>query len=135
MKKCTKCGGKGPFYKTHQSKDGLHSWCKKCADTQKKEWAKNNPKRRKEICRKWNLKKRYGNSELDWFAEIEKQKRRCAICGTKKPDRGSWCTDHDHETKKFRGILCHSCNLAIGLLKDDVLVVESAARYVRNNNV
>lgn len=29
-KKCTKCGGPGPFHKNKASPDGLHPWCKSC---------------------------------------------------------------------------------------------------------
>ena len=41
-------------------------------------------------------------------------------------------TDHDHSTRKFRGILCHGCNRGIGLFKDCPDWLESAADYVRS---
>lgn len=44
----------------------------------------------------------------------------CEICG--KTD-GVMCVDHDHKTKKFRGLLCQSCNRALGWFdnnKDDI---------------
>ena len=39
--------------------------------------------------------------------------------------------DHDHETNQLRALLCGSCNRAIGLLQDSVLVVESALAYLK----
>jgi hypothetical protein len=38
--------------------------------------------------------------------------------------------DNCHSTGVVRGLLCHSCNLGIGHLKDDVRLVESALRYL-----
>ena len=49
------------------------------------------------------------------------QKRRCAICGRLWSNRGAnICgplrTDHDHETNRVRGLLCHGCNTQEGRL-------------------
>ena len=38
--------------------------------------------------------------------------------------------DHDHKTGAIRGILCNSCNLAAGLLKDDVERIRLLAVYL-----
>jgi hypothetical protein len=40
----------------------------------------------------------------------------------------SW--DHDHKTGKFRGWLCHSCNAALGLLKDDPERIAKLLNYI-----
>lgn len=42
--------------------------------------------------------------------------------------------DHDHETRKFRGWLCHRCNTGIGMLGDTLLSVERAAAYLALNS-
>lgn len=39
----------------------------------------------------------------------------CEVCGATNSLR--W--DHDHKTGKHRGTLCNTCNLALGLLKDE----------------
>jgi hypothetical protein len=55
----------------------------------------------------------------------------CEICGVKPEGRLS--IDHDHATGKFRGLLCHSCNLGIGWLKDNEAVLLAAAEYLRKH--
>jgi hypothetical protein len=50
----------------------------------------------------------------------------CAIC--KKSD--DLAIDHDHDTGLFRGILCRSCNAALGMFKDDSDLLRRAAEYL-----
>jgi hypothetical protein len=38
--------------------------------------------------------------------------------------------DHDHRTGVVRGLLHVSCNMAIGLLRDDPFTIEQALQYV-----
>jgi hypothetical protein len=52
---------------------------------------------------------------------------KCKIC---KIESGKMCVDHCHKTNKVRGILCHKCNTAIGLLNDDVQNLKSAVEYL-----
>jgi hypothetical protein len=54
----------------------------------------------------------------------------CESCGgpTRKGHQMSW--DHDHKTGKFRGWLCHSCNAALGLLKDDPERIAKLLNYI-----
>lgn len=39
--------------------------------------------------------------------------------------------DHCHETGAIRGLLCHNCNRALGLLKDDVSRLETSIEYLK----
>ena len=41
-----------------------------------------------------------------------------------------WVLDHDHETGKFRGWLCTSCNLGLGKLGDSISSVKKALKYL-----
>ena len=55
----------------------------------------------------------------------------CECCG--KPPGGKYkhlCLDHDHKTGKFRGWLCHSCNLTLGKICDSIPVLENLIRYL-----
>ena len=80
-----------------------------------------------------NLKTNYGITVDEWQELLEAQGNVCAICGT-YPELGNyknrWATDHDHETGKVRGILCHGCNRGIGLMQDDPQVLLAAAQYL-----
>jgi len=58
------------------------------------------------------------------------QKEKCKICFALF--NGKFHIDHCHKTNKVRGLLCTCCNMALGLLKDDVGRMESAIRYLKN---
>lgn len=81
-----------------------------------------------------NIKARYGLT-LEEFEEIlELQGGVCAIC--KQPEKDRYkrrlCVDHDHETGKVRGLLCHMCNTALGKFSDDPDRLDAAAAYLRS---
>lgn len=57
----------------------------------------------------------------------EKQENRCAIC--RNPAK--LCIDHCHKTSKVRGLLCHPCNVSLGLMKDSFSNLIRAADYIR----
>lgn len=59
----------------------------------------------------------------------------CDCCGSKTPKGNGWCVDHNHDTGQVRGILCNPCNLAIGLLNDNLDGVMNAVRYLEKGAV
>jgi hypothetical protein len=69
---------------------------------------------------------------------LEKQNYVCAICedGGFKMHPNSWSSlnvDHCHETGAVRGLLCHNCNRALGLLKDNINNLRKAIKYLEGN--
>lgn len=54
----------------------------------------------------------------------------CAVCGQTEPLERRLALDHCHETNRVRGLLCTRCNLALGLLDDDVQKMKSAITYL-----
>jgi len=81
------------------------------------------------------LKSTYGITQED-YEKLEKQQDcKCAVCGGDGFKMREWhfkklVVDHDHVTGKVRGLLCHNCNRALGLLKDDPKVLLNAVDYL-----
>lgn len=76
--------------------------------------------------------KRYGITVAQYNELILKQNGVCAICKT-EGNKQSLSVDHSHETGKIRGLLCHNCNLAIGLCHDDIAILKASIEYLALN--
>jgi uncharacterized C2H2 Zn-finger protein len=80
------------------------------------------------------LKQLYGMTEAEYQVLLEQQGGVCGICRCLPADERSGPTrlvvDHDHATGRVRGLLCRGCNLGLGCLKDDVVLLTSAIRYL-----
>lgn len=63
-------------------------------------------------------------------AMVAAQNGCCAICGEKR----RLVVDHNHRTDVVRSLLCSPCNTAIGLLKEDTLLMWRAIEYVLEHN-
>jgi hypothetical protein len=69
----------------------------------------------------------------DHFAELLKlHDGKCGVCGSENGLvwRGRLAVDHCHEGGYIRGLLCHRCNTAIGLFKDDTARLQAAIDYL-----
>lgn len=53
----------------------------------------------------------------------------CEICGAPGPEE-KLAVDHCHKELLIRGVLCYACNAAIGMFKDDPVLMRAAAAYV-----
>ena len=95
-------------------------------------WNKANQPRRRVIERRARLKSVYGLSLAAYEALLLGQDHRCAACAA---DLSALPTkqrhvDHDHLTGAVRGILCHSCNTALGLMKDSPKRLQQLISYL-----
>lgn len=79
----------------------------------------------------YSLRKRYGISESEYIAMVERQNGACGICLA--PLTSEALVDHNHATGAVRGLLCRPCNFAIGLLDDDPDRLRAAASYIERN--
>jgi len=77
--------------------------------------------------RERQLKYRYGLSLRDYNGLYLEQNGVCAICECTNTDM--W-VDHNHWTGKVRGLLCRSCNTALGMFKEDSRLLKKAALYL-----
>jgi hypothetical protein len=98
-----------------------------------REYRVNNPTRHRNTA----FKTRYGVGLDDYDAMHASQKGVCAIC--KRPEKSlnqhtheprRLAVDHCHNSKKVRGLLCKSCNTAIGALDEDPALFRAALRYL-----
>ena len=76
---------------------------------------------------------RTGCTPGQYLALFQQQGGRCAICG--KSSTRQLHADHCHTTKVVRGLLCGSCNTALGLFGDSPEVLRAAVRYLNRNSL
>lgn len=80
--------------------------------------------------RRSRLRRNFGLTWEEYQAILEAQGGGCAVCQALPPENRLLPVDHDPVTGKVRGLLCDSCNTAIGLLKDDPGRLQSAIDYL-----
>lgn len=117
-------------------------------ETQRR-WYEENKEHHKELQKKWReehkgyfkvwyqenkeyhkeciLMYRYNITMEEYNQLLEDQNNKCRICeeDLKRPH-----VDHDHTNGKIRGILCHTCNTGLGLLKDSRNILLKAVTYL-----
>lgn len=88
------------------------------------------------------LRREFGILLEDYQRLFSNQKGVCAIC--KQPERRTdprtkacsrLAVDHDHTRKKIRGLLCYRCNTAIGMFREDPLLLRTAKHYLEAASV
>lgn len=141
------------FYKRSLSKDGLSYVCKLCDDKRAKTYREEsyNKERLAKGSRKWRTDNKDHVKEnkllysfkmtLAQYNDLLKaQDYKCANC----PKHASELTralavDHDRTCcpgrrscgKCVRGLLCDSCNRGLGLLQDNIDVLEASIKYLK----
>lgn len=80
----------------------------------------------------YQLRRAYGITLEQKEDMLKKQGDMCAIC-SKTIDLFTAHVDHIHGTKIIRGILCGTCNQALGLFQDNEEVILSALEYLREH--
>lgn len=133
IKICCRCGSKKSidnFPKDISKPDG-HSY--HCKDCQKIHATKNYSKHRKRRLQDVmvdNLRK-YGLTLESYSAMLLSQNCQCKICGKSTKELGKRLgVDHRHDNGKVRGLLCVTCNLAIGYLKDSPELAKKTFEYI-----
>jgi hypothetical protein len=157
-RKCGAVKSLSEFYRMAGMRDGHRNECKACSLAEKaarhranpeparertRRWQRENPERyaakqaefrssgRKKISdRKSHLKRKFGITLEQYDAMLAEQGGGCGICRKPPRDDISLHVDHDHETGRIRGLLCFTCNNALGDFDDDASLLRSAIRYV-----
>ena len=116
--KCQKYQPRDMFRKDCSKSDGQSNRCRDCQNIIEKD--------RKRI------RIRIGSADL-YRNLFDSQSGCCKICKRHQSEfTQRFAVDHNHENGSIRGLLCTPCNLAIGLLRDNPEIVDSASRYLKS---
>ncbi|WNN94001.1 endonuclease VII [Arthrobacter phage Nitro] len=154
MKTCSKCRQTKPETDFHLKRAtnpeaGYRSACKDCTSAKGRVYTDEEKADRARKAREYRAArpeirwraylKQYGVTP-EWYAEtLAAQGGGCDICGVPECATGArFSVDHDHSCcnalplcgQCARGLLCRSCNVGIGNLKDDPAVLRAAAAYL-----
>lgn len=135
MKTCTSCNieqDEEQFY-LHRSARTSEGYrrpiCKSCHKNTTVKWQNENSDKVSLIRRRTKLKQKYGISVEEYDAMFKEQNGVCKLC-YKEHTRRPLNVDHCHSTGKVRGLLCDKCNMALGLLNDDVKLIDKIKDYL-----
>jgi hypothetical protein len=78
----------------------------------------------------YSRKFKYSLTPLEFKEMALAQNNCCLICGLNK----KLCVDHDHITKRVRGLLCRQCNCSIGLMNESIEALEKMIGYLKRNS-
>ena len=74
-------------------------------------------------------------STYEYAKLLVEQNNSCAICGMSATEfKRELSVDHNHETNKIRGLLCHHCNIGLGNFKDSTTLLSLAIEYLERTD-
>lgn len=105
---------------------------KKVLDRNRKRYSENDSLRKKIY--EHSLTSKYGLTTKEYNEILEKQNQCCAICERHKSNfKLPLFVDHNHKTKKIRGLLCRDCNSKLGVV-EQMQFLKKATEYLECNN-
>jgi hypothetical protein len=77
-----------------------------------------------------HFKRCYGITVEQRDAMIAAQDNKCAACRSDDPGhKRGWVVDHCHKAGDVRAVLCHPCNVSLGMMKEDAARLRALADY------
>lgn len=144
--RCNRCEKVKPlsgFSPSAEHRLGVRNTCKVCVSAAAIAWREANPVKVLDA----HFRRTFGISYEQYVEMAAAQGGVCAICGeeptvemgVKSGRHGRRAeprlvVDHNHMTGEVRGLLCHPCNVGIGMLKDDPDVLKKATRYLEERS-
>lgn len=129
--------------KVKESNDNWRKNNKETYNAKQRRYSERHPEKIKEIRDDWyennkekvkfnKIKRVYGLTKEQYDTMLQQQKFCCAICSVNVETQRdkTLVIDHCHTTGKIRGLLCHTCNTAIGLFKDSQETLVKAHNYL-----
>ena len=121
------------FPKANKKKRGFAWECTQCKTEARHNKKKSmSPEEWSLLHRSYYLKSTYGITLEEYNIKLKNQNHKCAICFSDEVDvfNQTLYVDHCHTTNKVRGLLCHPCNVSLGLLKENIQVLDNAKTYL-----
>ena len=134
-RECRKCGEVKnlleSFYRQRKDPALKSSYSYECKECTVKRVVENHKKDPSKASRN-ELRRKYGLTFAEFDKMLTEQNESCAIC--KSPVAGGkhnrFMVDHDHKTGRVRGLLCKSCNIALGEVNDDLTTLKNMINYL-----
>ena len=123
MKHCHRCDTTKPlteFYRRTYKRTGevkYQSKCKACQAEERRYYYKPHQDTRRKL----------KITDEEYATLMEKSQGGCEVCNTPLE---RVCIDHCHTTGRVRGVLCHNCNTALGLVGDNVATLTKLIQYL-----
>lgn len=80
--------------------------------------------------RRLNIRRLYGMSLEEFDGMLKQQGGGCAVCQGPPLGKGQFHVDHCHDSNRIRGLLCHKCNVALGMVQDDIEHLRKLIAYL-----
>lgn len=76
---------------------------------------------------------RFGISVDEYDIILNRQNGVCAVCKNPCITGRRLAVDHNHKTNTVRGLLCSRCNMSIGLMRDNILLLKQSITYLEGS--
>lgn len=74
--------------------------------------------------------RKYGLTQEQYDQLLAGQGGRCPGCGTDEPGAKGWCIDHCHKGGQVRALMCFRCNLVVGQVNEDPVILRALADWL-----
>lgn len=143
MKICSRCKQTREFSRFQRDsscRDDYAPVCKDCRNFAERERRRTDPQYRlhrkkqqkKDIASgkflNWTRKSLYGVTPGAYQKLFSGQSGKCAVCLVEK----KLVIDHNHKTGEVRGLLCHRCNLLLGVWEGALTLKQALDGYLLN---
>ena len=110
--------------------------CKDCINAAARKIRVDKPERYARYRKRANeylKERRYGITQEDFNNMLVEQNNMCKICNSEFKSTKDTHIDHCHNSDTVRGLLCNSCNLALGQFGDNTDIMGRAIKYLQKS--
>lgn len=100
-------------------------------------WKDRKAKRKDTTCKRCRIiqqrERTLGVTEEEYQTMHKDQNGRCGICKTRLRSKHveRFAVDHCHDSGRIRGLLCNTCNVGLGMLKDSPENLRAAIEWLK----